>query len=44
MDPRGLNFRPGKGVQETIKKRYGEPVNFGPDVGLTELFLVVSAG
>jgi hypothetical protein len=44
MDPQGLNFGPGKGVQEVIKARFGEPVNFALDVGLKEFFLVVSVG
>jgi hypothetical protein len=44
MDPQNLNFNPGKGVQEVIKARFGEPINFAPDVGLKEFFLVASVG
>jgi hypothetical protein len=35
---------PGKGVQEVIKARFGELVNFVPDVGLKEFVLVVFIG
>jgi hypothetical protein len=34
-----INFGPGKGVQEVIKARFGEPIKFAPDVGLKEFLL-----
>lgn len=40
MDPSGLDFSPGLGLQEAIWSRFGFPVVFSPGCGLREFFLV----
>jgi hypothetical protein len=44
MDLPSLNFKPGIGVQATIRHRLDEPLNFFPSRGFLEFFLVASVG
>jgi hypothetical protein len=44
MDLSGLNFQPRVGVQAGIRRRFGEPENYFPVLGLKEFFLLVLVG